>query len=158
MKIGKYLTFAECVKSDTAIKKGIHNIPTGNEVLAMVKVCAYIYDDICEHFNSKIPVTSFYRCERLNKLIGGSVTSQHVKGEAIDLDCDSLTSGLSNKIIFNYIKNNLTFDQLIWEFGDDNRPDWVHVSVAYEGRQRMEVLRAFRIKNKTIYTQWQNTN
>lgn len=158
MKIGKYLTLAECLKSETAIRKGIDNTPQGNEVQAMIKVCAWIYDDLCEHYNCKIPVTSFYRCEKLNKAIGGSATSQHCKGEAIDLDCDSLTSGLTNKIIFNYIKNNLTFDQLIWEFGNDNNPDWVHCSVSYSGQNRMQVLRATKVKSKTIYTQWVSLN
>jgi hypothetical protein len=158
MRIGKYLTLQECIKSDTAVRKGIDNTPQGKQFQAMIKLCAYVYDDVCEYFNCKIPVTSFYRSEKLNKAIGGSATSQHCNGEAIDMDCDTLTSGLANKHIFNYIKNNLTFDQLIWEFGDDNNPDWVHCSVSYDGRNRMEVLRAFKIKNQTIYSQWQNTN
>ena len=139
MKIGKYLTLQECIKSDTAIRKGINNTPEGKSILAMIKVCAYIYDDTCEHFNAKIPITSFYRSVKLNAAIGGSVSSQHCNGEAIDIDCDTLTSGLTNKIVFNYIKNNLTFDQLIWEFGTDDNPDWVHCSVSLEGRQRMQV-------------------
>jgi zinc D-Ala-D-Ala carboxypeptidase len=158
MKIGRYLTLAECIKSDTAIRKGIDNTPQGNEVQAMIKVCAWVYDDLCEYFNCKIPITSFYRSEQLNRAIGGSASSQHCKGEAIDLDCDTLTSGLTNKIIFNYIKNNLTFDQLIYEFGSDNNPDWVHCSIAYEGQQRMQVLRATKIKSKTIYIPWVNSN
>jgi zinc D-Ala-D-Ala carboxypeptidase len=156
MKIGKYLTLQECIKSNTAIRKGIDNTPQGKEVSAMIKLCAWIYDPLCEQYNCKIPITSFYRSVQLNKAIGGSTTSQHCKGEAIDLDCDTLTSGLSNKIIFNYIKNNLTFDQLIWEFGDDNNPNWVHCSVSLEGEQRMKVLRAIKLKNKTTYIKWEN--
>jgi hypothetical protein len=158
MKVGKYLSLQECVKSETAIRKHIDNTPANNEVSAMIKVCAYVYDDLCEYFNCKIPVTSFYRSIELNKIIGGSKTSQHCKGEAIDLDCDTLTSGLSNQIIFNYIKNNLIFDQLIWEFGNDGHPDWVHCSVALEGQQRMQVLRGYKINNKTTYIVWSNSN
>lgn len=158
MKIGKYLSLQECIKSDTAIRKAIDNKPQGNEISAMIKLCAWVYDDVCEHFNCKIPVTSFYRSDKLNKAIGGSATSQHCKGEAIDIDCDTLTSGLTNKIVFNYIKNNLTFDQLIWEFGTDGNPDWVHCSVSFNGQQRMQVLRALKVKNKTIYIQWQSSN
>ena len=158
MKIGKYLTLQECIKSDTAIRKGIVNVPQGREVQAMIKLCAWLYDDVSEHFNCKIPVTSFYRTIKLNRAIGGAPTSQHMRGEAIDLDCDTLTSGLTNKIIFNYIKNNLTFDQLIWEYGDDKKPDWVHCSISFEGEQRMQVLRTYNVKGKKSCIPWVNSN
>ena len=85
----------------------------------------------------------------LTGLIGGSSTSQHCKGEAIDIDCD-IFGGLSNREVFEYIKEHLTFDQLIWEFGDDSDPDWVHVSYK-KGKNRGEVLRAKRNKRNTYY-------
>ena len=103
------------------------------------------------HFNFPIAVTSGYRSRELNKEIGGSLTSQHSKGEALDIDAD-VYGGYTNKEIFDFIKDNLEFDQLIYEYGTDTNPDWVHVSLAYKGVQRGEVLRATRELGKTVYS------
>jgi hypothetical protein len=87
----------------------------------------------------------------LNKCIGGSLTSQHCQGEAIDIDMDGTPHGVTNKMVFNFIKDNLEFDQLIWEFGTDENPNWVHVSYESSGKQRKQVLKAYKEAGKTKY-------
>lgn len=108
-----------------------------------------IFEPIRAFFKSPIYISSGYRSEALNKAIKGSRTSQHSIGQAIDIDMDG--SGLiSNKQVFDYIKDNLEFDQLIWEFGDANNPDWVHVSYA-EGKNRKEILIAYKFLGLVRY-------
>jgi hypothetical protein len=115
-------------------------------------LAAKIFQPIREHFNRPILISSGYRSKALNDAIGGSKTSQHSIGEAIDIDMDGTT--LSNTDVFNYIKDNLDFDQLIWEFGNDEKPDWVHVSYKANGKQRKSILVAKRINNKTTYQKY----
>ena len=96
-------------------------------------------------------MSSGYRSAELNTAIGGSSRSQHVEGRALDLDAD-VFGQCTNSQIFQYILNNLTFDQLIWEFGDEDNPDWVHVSYVYGGDNRGRCLKAVRDdKGKTYY-------
>jgi len=85
----------------------------------------------------------------LNKAIGGSKYSQHMIGEALDIDAD-IYGRVTNAEIFNYIKNNLEWDQMIWEFGDDDEPNWVHVSYKESGSNRRQLKRAYR-DSKGIY-------
>jgi hypothetical protein len=85
----------------------------------------------------------------LNKAIKGAATSQHCSGEAMDIDMDG--TSITNAQIFNYIKDNLVFDQLIWEFGTDKNPDWVHVSYESTGKQRKQILKAIKKNGKTSY-------
>jgi hypothetical protein len=94
-------------------------------------------------------IASGFRCENLNTLVGGSKTSQHRLGEALDIDADNY-GGITNKQIFDYIKTNLHFDQLIWEFGTNENPEWVHVSYKPKGN-RNSVLKAKKVGGKTIY-------
>lgn len=152
MKIGNNLLLSDCIKSDTAIKYGISNMPLMQEIDAMKILVRKIYDPLCKYYNLRVPITSMYRSEELNKKIGGSKTSQHCKGEAVDLDFDKIKSKFTNSDLFTYIKNNLEFDQLIWEFGNDKNPDWVHVSYAKSGNNRKMVLKAIKTAtNKTQY-------
>ena len=150
MKLSANLTLKEATKSNTAIKNGIHNIPGDRDLAALQNIAKKVFQPVRNHFNYPIKVTSGYRSSELNKKIGGSNTSQHCKGEALDMDADYF-GGMTNCEIFNYIKNKLDFDQLIWEFGTDAEPDWVHVSLKYKGIQRKEVLKASRRNGKTIY-------
>jgi hypothetical protein len=97
-----------------------------------------------------ILISSGYRSKELNTAIGGSLTSQHCQGEAIDIDMDGAGT-ISNADVFNYIKDELNFDQLIWEFGDLKNPDWVHVSYESTGKQRKQILKAVKVGGKTLY-------
>lgn len=149
MLIGNFLTLDECIKSNTAIKLGIPNIPYSDDILAMQNFVEKIYQPLCEHFNCKIPFTSFYRSPALNRRISGaSSTSQHCTGEAMDMDFDlNIDLKITNKELFDYIKNNLQFDQLINEFNYS----WVHCSYSVTGRNRNMILSAERINGNVIY-------
>ena len=148
MKLSKNLTLSEATKSHTAIKYGISNKPSGDHLSNLIQIANKIFQPIRDHFNEPIIVSSGYRSKALNDLIGGASGSQHSKGEALDLD-----GSVENAYIFEFIKNNLEFDQLIWEFGDEENPDWVHVSYKSENN-RGEVLRAVRQSGRVIYKIW----
>lgn len=122
-------------------------MPTPEHLDNLKKLAEKIFQPIRDHFGIPTHVSSGYRSKELNAAIGGSATSQHCKGEALDLDMDG--TSVTNKQVFEFIKDNLPFDQLIWEFGDNNNPDWVHVS--YGSRNRKEVLRAVKVDGVTKY-------
>lgn len=150
MRLTANLTLAELTKSATAKRLGIENEPTVEHLINLKSSALNIFQPLRNHFGHPIAVTSGYRSKKLNKAIGGSKSSQHSKGQAIDLDAD-VFGGLSNAELFNYIKNHLNFDQLIWEFGNNKNPDWVHCSYKEQGN-RNEVLIAVKINGKTTYT------
>jgi hypothetical protein len=112
-----------------------------------------VFEKIREHFGVPIHISSGYRSKELNKAVGGSATSQHCSGEAIDIDMDGSANGVTNAQVFNFIKDNIEFDQLIWEFGSDTNPDWVHVSYESTGKQRKQILKAVKSSGKTAYIQ-----
>lgn len=147
MQLSKNLSLAEVIRSESAKRRGIKNMPTPEHLENLKKVAEKIFQPIREHFGVPIHVSSGYRSKELNAAIKGSATSQHCKGEALDLDMDG--TSITNKQVFDFIKDNLPFDQLIWEFGDNNNPDWVHVS--YGPRNRKEVLRAVKVDGVTKY-------
>lgn len=154
MNLSENLTVAEFSKSDTAKRKGIDNTPKDAHLEAAKELAKNIFQPIREHFAVPIFLSSGYRSDALNKAIGGSATSQHSKGEAIDIDMDG-RKGPSNTEIFHYIRENLPFDQLIWEFGTNEKPDWVHVSYKKGGPQRGQILQAKRNSaGKTFYENW----
>ncbi len=125
MKLSNNLTLAEACRSETAKRRLIDNTPAGI-VLDNLKLTAEkLFQPVRDHFKKPIHVSSMYRCEKLNGMIGGAAHSKHITGQAIDFDNDG--TDISNKDIFNFIKDNLDFDVLIWEFGDDS-PNWVHCS------------------------------
>ena len=105
----------------------------------MQNLAKNVFEPLRIFFDEPIRVNSFFRSEALNIKVGGSKTSQHCKGEAFDIDA---LNGITNKELFDYILNNLEFDQLIWEYGDEKNPDWVHVSLKMNGQNRGQVLRA----------------
>ena len=135
--ISKYISYEESVTSQTAIRKSIPNIPNDMQLVNMQLVGIRVFDIIREHFKTPLRVSSFFRSLLLNNAVGGSKTSQHVKGQAIDIQG---TGKVSNKMIFDYIKDNLDFDQLIWEFGNDKNPSWVHVSYVSKEKNRKQIL------------------
>ena len=135
--ISKYITYLEAVTSQTAERNGILNVPSPESIINMQLVALRVFDPVRVHFNKPIRVSSFFRGLLLNKAVGGAKSSQHVKGQAIDMQG---TNGLTNKQIFEYVKDNLDFDQLIWEFGNKNNPAWVHVSYVSKEKNRKQVL------------------
>ena len=151
MKLSKNLSLAEATKSTTAKRLGINNTPDEWTTENLRQVAVNIFQPLRSAFGCPIYVSSGYRSPELNTAIGGSSRSQHVEGRALDLDAD-VYGGCTNAQIFNWIKENLEFDQLIWEFGDDDNPDWVHVSYVYDGINRKRCLKACRDDNgKTYY-------
>lgn len=143
------ISFKEATHSNTATRLGIDNIPKDVQIKAMKLVAEKVFGPLRKKFSVPIGISSFFRSIKLNSAIGGSKTSQHCKGEAIDLDAD-IYGRLTNAQIFNYIKDNLDFDQLIWEYGNDNEPDWVHVSYKPKGN-RKNILKAVKGKGYIPY-------
>lgn len=125
MNISKHITYEEATKSQTAVRKNINNSPSAEIIRRMEIVAEVCFEPIREWYGKPLRISSFYRSEELNKKIGGSKTSQHVKGEAIDIDTGSRTE---NKKLFDWCKANLVYDQLIWEKGDETGPEWIHIS------------------------------
>mgnify|MGYP000554311424 CR=1 FL=1 len=150
MKLSDNLTLKEVTRSSTAIKHGIDNTPTPEHLENLKALATDVFQPIREHFGKPIYVSSGYRSEALNELIKGSATSQHCKGEALDLDAH-VFGGLTNAELFAYIEEWIVFDQLIWEFGDGTEPDWVHVSYKKEGKNRGQKLAAYKKDGKTKY-------
>jgi hypothetical protein len=150
MNISKHLSLAEVIRSETAKRKGISNMPTEEHLDNFKALAENVFEKIRAHFGVPIHISSGYRSKELNKLIGGSSTSQHCFGEAIDIDMDGSASGVTNADIFNYIKDNLEYDQLIWEGGTDKNPDWVHVSYSKK-KNRKQRLKAVIKNGKTSY-------
>lgn len=149
MKISNHVSYKEGIKSNTALRRGIDNTPGGYERSNMEIVADKIFEPLREWVGGPIKINSFYRCEELNRAIGGSSRSQHCEGRAIDLDD---TFGYkTNAEMFEYIRRNLSFDQLIWEFGDDKNPAWVHVSYVSQDQNRLRVMRAEKVNGKTHY-------
>ena len=152
MKLSKNLSLAEVTKSTTAKRLGINNVPDDEWVIQNLRqVAINVFQPLRDAFGCPIYVSSGFRCKLLNEAIGGSLRSQHIQGRALDLDAD-VFGVCTNADIFRYILNNLEFDQLIWEFGDQDNPDWVHVSFVRDGVNRGRCLRACRDdKGKTYY-------
>ena len=147
MIITKNLTLQELIDSNTAKAKGIDNSPTNEHLRNLIEIANNIFQPLRDGIGKPIRISSGYRSEKLNKAVGGSKTSQHNKGQALDLVA---TTGFTNKDIFDYIKKHLEFDQMIWEFGTDKNPDWVHVSYN-KSKNRKQVLKAIKKDGKTVY-------
>ncbi len=150
MKISPNLNLAEITRSDTAKRHGIDNTPTAEHLENFKLLADKVFEPIREHFKTPIFISSGYRSKALNLFIKGSLSSQHCKGQAIDIDMDGSNGEVTNRMVFDFIKNKLDFDQLIWEFGTDFNPDWVHVSFVKTGN-RKEKLKAVRSSGKTTY-------
>jgi hypothetical protein len=150
MKISNHISYQEAIRSNTATRRGIDNTPGDYEVTNMVGVAENIFEPLRQWVGGPIKINSMFRCEELNTAIGGSSRSQHCQGRAIDLD--DTFGHKTNAEMFNYIKENLNFDQLIWEFGTDDNPNWVHVSYISKDENRNRILKAERINGKTQYS------
>jgi len=149
MQLSKNLALAEVTRSETAKRKGISNMPTPEHLENFKKLAENVFQPIREHFGVPIHISSGYRSAALNKAVGGSASSQHCTGEAIDIDMDG--TSITNAQIFNFIKDNLEFDQLIAEFPVNSNPAWVHVSYESSGKQRKQILVAKKVGGATKY-------
>jgi zinc D-Ala-D-Ala carboxypeptidase len=150
MKLSNHLDLSEVTRSESAKRNGISNMPTEEHIENFKLLAENVFEPVREWVGAAVYLSSGYRSKELNSHIGGSLSSQHCKGEAIDIDMDGSSSGVTNADVFNYIKDNLVFDQLIWEFGDDSNPDWVHVSFS-KTKNRKQKLKAVRKEGKTVY-------
>ena len=147
MKLSEHLDLSEVTRSAMAKRLGVSNMPTPEHIENFKKLAENIFEPIRKHFGVPIMISSGYRSKELNTAIGGSLTSQHCQGKAIDIDMDGTPNGVTNKMVFDYIKANLNFDQLINEFNYS----WVHVSYESTGKQRKQVLDATKVGGKTVY-------
>jgi zinc D-Ala-D-Ala carboxypeptidase len=154
MKLSKNLSLHEVTKSDTAMRKGIDNTPSEEHLENLKYLAKKVFQPIREHFGVPIYISSGYRSPELNKAVGGSSRSFHSHGMALDLDQDGRNKGVSNSDVFYFIKDNLPFTELIWEFGDENNPNWVHVAIASGREDEKNIKIAQKVNNQTIYSKW----
>ena len=147
--ISKHISDKEGVYSNTAIRRGIDNIPNSEQLSNMKVLAENIFEPLRSYVGGPIKINSFFRSIELNKAIGGSSKSQHCKGQALDID--DTFGRMSNAEMYEFIKKHLNFDQLIWEFGDDKNPAWVHVSYVSEKENRNRCLLAYKENKKTKY-------
>ena len=147
--ISKHISYKEATHSATAIRRDLDNTPNDEQLNNMEIIAEKIFEPLREWVGGAIKINSFFRCPELNKAIGGSSKSQHCQGQAIDIDD---TYGIvANSEMYHYIKNNLDFDQLIWEFGDDDNPNWVHVSYVSKDSNRRRCLKAYKEQGRSKY-------
>ena len=147
--ISEHVSYKEGIYSDTALRRGLDNTPNDEQLKCMEEVAENIFEPLREWVGGPIKVNSFFRGEPVNTAIGGYRKSQHMKGQAMDIDD---TFGYkTNAEMYYYIKDNLDFDQMIWEFGDDDNPNWVHVSYVSHRPNRKKLTVAFRENGKTKY-------
>ena len=147
--ISKHISYKEGVYSNTAIRRGIDNNPNAKELKNMKLTAEKVFEPLREHVNGPIKINSFFRCPELNTAIGGSSKSQHCHGQAMDID--DTYGNMSNADMYEWIKENLDFDQMIWEFGSDENPAWVHVSYVSASLNRNRCLKAYKEDGKTKY-------
>tara|TARA_B100000424_G_scaffold175132_1_gene135243 strand:- start:70 stop:525 length:456 start_codon:yes stop_codon:yes gene_type:complete len=147
--ISKHISYKESVYSTTALRRNIENKPNEEQLANMKLIGEKIFEPLREYVGGPIKINSFFRGADLNKAIGGSTRSQHCKGQAMDIDD---TFGYkTNAQMYSFIKENLDFDQMIWEFGDDDNPNWVHVSYVSPEKNRQVCLKAYKQNGKTKY-------
>jgi len=149
MSISKHISYKEGVYSRTATRLGIKNNPNAEQMKNMIAIAEEVFEPLRMWVGGPIKINSFFRSPELNKAIGGSGKSQHCHGQAIDLD--DTFGRATNAEMYEFIKKHLDFDQMIWEFGDDENPDWVHVSYVSEEENRNRCLKAYKEKGKTHY-------
>ena len=147
--ISKHISYKEGVYSRTATRLGIENEPSDEQMDNMCLLAEEVFEPLRMWVSGPIKINSFFRSPELNKAIGGSGKSQHCHGQAIDLD--DTFGRATNAEMFEFIKKNLDFDQIIWEFGDDDNPDWVHVSYVSPDQNRNRCLKAYKKSGRTNY-------
>ena len=148
-KISEHITYAEGIHSSTAKREGIDNTPNQTQLDCMKAIAENVFEPLRKWCGGPIKVNSFFRSVVLNEEIGGAASSQHCKGQAIDID--DVYGCKTNAEMYNWIKANLNFDQMIWEFGTDMQPNWVHISYVSQKENRNKCLKAYKENRKTKY-------
>lgn len=143
MNLSEHVTIAEFEYSETAMNYGISNKMDSTQTQKAKLLCENVFEKIRTHLGKPIKINSGFRSLALNKRMGGAKNSQHCLGEAMDLN-------IQDKKVFDWIKNNIEFDQLIYEFGSDLAPQWIHISYR-QGNNRKQVLRGIKKAGKTVY-------
>lgn len=149
-KISKHISYAEATRSATAKRLGIKNVPNKDQLENMELVAEKVFEPLREFAGHPIGVNSFYRSPELNKAIRGSKTSTHLSNRGSAIDLNSLGEK-TNKELFDFIVENLDFDQCIHEYGTNENPKWVHVSYVSEKDNRKEVLKITNNQRPNIY-------
>ena len=147
--ISKHISDKEGVYSTTATRQGLDNTPNEEQLANMKLLAEKVFEPLRDCVGGPIRINSFFRGPELNKAIGGSSKSQHCKGQAVDIDDGGCKK--SNAEMYYWIKENLDFDQMIWEFGNDDNPNWVHVSYVSPDKNRNRCLKAYKENGKTKY-------
>ena len=149
MAISEHISYKEGVYSRTATRLDIDNEPNNEQMDNMCLLAQEVFEPLRMWVGGPIKINSFFRSPKLNKAIGGSTKSQHCHGQAIDID--DTFGRATNAEMFDFIKEHLDFDQMIWEFGNEDNPDWVHVSYVSEDKNRNRCLQAYKENGKTKY-------
>ena len=156
MKLSKNFSLKELIRSETATRKGINNNPNEDNIENLQRLCDHVLQPVRDHFGKVVSVSSGFRSAELCVAIGSSVNSQHANGQAADFEI----FGLSNKVLADWIFDNLDFDQLILEFHNPEEPNsgWVHCSYKNGESNRKEYLRAFRDAKGAVAYQKEYSN
>ena len=149
-RISEHISLKEGVKSHTATRLNIDNTPRNLDLINMKTIAEKVFEPLRSWVGGPIAINSFYRSPKLNSAIGGSTSSQHCIGCALDLDDNY--GHKTNAQMFEYVKNNLDYDQMIWEFGTDENPNWIHISYVSEDTNRRRLLKASKTNGKTTYS------
>lgn len=159
-KISKYVSLSEVTRSNTALRKGIDNTPNTEQLERIKTLAEKVFDPLREWVGGAVKINSGFRSAGLNNAIGGSSTSQHCAHNGAAFDIDDTFGNATNLEMFEYIKDNLDFDQMILEFVDDeNRPLWLHVSYVSKAANRQQILIAKKNShNKTYYVNYTEKN
>ena len=148
-KISDHISYKEATVSATGLRLGLDNDPNSEQLHCMQDIAYNLFEPLRKWVGGPIKVNSFFRGEPVNTAIGGSKTSQHMKGQAIDID--DTFKHKTNAEMYHYIKDNLDFDQMIWEFGDDKNPNWIHISWVSHRPNRKKLTIAKKANGRTKY-------
>ena len=149
IRFSKHVSWKEGTYSRTGERLGLDNTPNEKQIECMKDISENLFEPLREWVGGPIKINSFFRGRKVNTAIGGSTRSQHMKGQAIDID--DTFGHKTNAEMYHYIKDNLDFDQLIWEFGDDENPNWLHISWVSHRPNRKKLTVALKKNGKTVY-------
>ena len=147
--ISKHISYHEGTYSRTGERRDLDNTPNAGQLKCMKEVAENLFEPLRKWVGGPIKINSFFRGEPVNTAIGGSTRSQHMKGQAIDID--DTFGHKTNAEMYHYIKDNLDFDQMIWEFGDDENPNWLHISWVSHRPNRKKLTIAKKVNGRTKY-------